>query len=140
MHYIDTSVLTAYYHAEARSQRVQRVLSRIEGPTVSPLVEVELYGVVARKVRSGDVGRDAALQLFARFQSHLDESRFQVVPIGVAEYGLAREWLLGLTSPLRVLDALHLAAASNNDLRLVTADKSLADSAKRFGVKHRLIS
>jgi len=140
MHYIDTSVLTAYYYAEARSRHVQRVLSRIEGPTVSPLVEVELYGVVARKVRSGDIDRDTALQVFARFQSHLAEPRFRVVPVGAAEYGLAREWLLGLTTPLRVLDALHLAAAFANDLRLVTADKQLAQSAKHFGVKHRLIS
>jgi predicted nucleic acid-binding protein len=95
---------------------------------------------MARKVRSGDVSRDTALQLFARFPQHLDEPSFRVVPIGVAEYGLAREWLLQLTSPLRVLDALHLAAASTNDLRLVTADRALAESAKRFGVKHRFIS
>jgi hypothetical protein len=140
MHYLDTSVLAAYYAPEARSARVQQLLSRLAGPTVSPLVEVELYCAVARKVRAKEIEPSAALRIFSEFQLHLSEPRFAVVPIQAAEYVLAREWLAQLATPLRVLDALHLAAAFSNDLVLVTADKTLADSAKRFGVKQKLIS
>lgn len=39
-----------------------------------------------------------------------------------------------LTTPLRTLDALHLAVASGNNIRLVTADAALATSAQFLGV------
>jgi len=137
-HYLDTSVLTSYYCPEARSARIQRMLSRLEGPTVSPLVEVELYCVVARKVRTGDLDESEARRIFAQFQVHLAEPRYHVVPIGAAEYALARDWIAGLAVPLRVLDALHLAAAFAHSLRLLTADRALAQCAKQLGVEHRL--
>jgi len=140
MHYLDTSILAAYYYPEARSARVQHLLSRLDGPTVSPLVEVELYCAVARKVRAGQIGSSVALRIFSEYQLHLAEPRFRMVPVGAAEYTLAREWLAQLASPLRVLDALHLAAAFANGLVLVTADRGLAESARRFGVRHKLVS
>jgi hypothetical protein len=138
MSYLDTSVLTAYYCPEAHSAKVQRLLTRLENPTISPLVEIELHCAVARKVRAGGMEGAAARRIFAEFEAHLAQSRFNVVPIQAAEYSLACRWIEELPSPLRALDALHLAAAFTNDLVLVTADKSLAASAGHFGVKHRL--
>jgi len=140
MSYLDTSVLTAYYCREARSPRVQRLLSRIAEPTISPLVEVEFCCAVARKTRAGTIEANSALRIFARLQADLASSKYRIVPIRAAEYNLAREWIVQLTSPLRVLDALHLAAALSNALTLVTADKVLADSAGHFGVKHQFVS
>ena len=140
MHYLDTSVLTACFYPEARSAAVQHLLSRLEGQTISPLVEVELYCTVARKVRAGQIEVSAALRIFSEYQMHLVEHRFGIVPVGAAEYTLAREWLAQLTTSLRVLDALHLAAAFANGLTLVTADKDLAKAAGHFGVKHKLVS
>ena len=49
-------------------------------------------------------------------------------------YHLAREWISRFTTPLRTLDALHLAVASQNNIRLVTADTALAASAQFLGV------
>ena len=140
MNYLDTSVLTAYYSHEARSKDVQRLLSRIKAPTISPLVEVEFYSAISRKVRTGDLDASAARGMFSQFQLHLSEPRFHIVPIQACEYGLAKQWIEDLSSPLRALDALHLAAAFANKLVLVTADKALANSAKHFGMKHKLIS
>ena len=140
MHYLDTSVLTGYYCAEERSGRIERVLSTIEGPTISGLVEVEFHCAVARKVRRGSIDRAAARGIFSLFQFHLDEPRYRVVPIESANYSLAREWIAQLATPLRVLDAIHLAAAFSNGLVLVTADKDLARSARHFGVECKLIS
>jgi predicted nucleic acid-binding protein len=140
MHYLDTSILTAYFYPEARSAAVQGLLSRMERPTVSPLVEVELYCTVARKVRAGQIEASGALRIFSEYQLHVTDNRFAIVHVGTAEYALARQWLAQLATPLRVLDALHLAAAFSNGLTLVTADKDLAASARHFGVKHRLIS
>jgi len=139
MNYLDTSVLTAYYCPERRSRRVQELLSRIEGPTISPLVEVEFCCAVARKTRAGSIEESSALLIFSRLQADLAESKYRIVSIRSAEYGLAREWLTQLASPLRVLDALHMAATLSNGLTLVTADKALAQAADHFGVKHRFL-
>jgi uncharacterized protein len=49
-------------------------------------------------------------------------------------YHLAREWISRFTTPLRTLDAKHLAVASQNNIRLVTADAALAASAQFLGV------
>ena len=139
MHYVDTSVLTAYYCPEARSARVQRALSRLEGPTVSPLVEVELACAVSRKTRARELDASQARGILSQFQMHLAEPRFHVVAIQAAEYAMARDWIVQLSTPLRVLDALHLAAASANGLCLLTADRDLARCARHFGVPCRFI-
>ena len=118
---------------------MQRLLARIDRPAISPLVEVELYCVVARKVRSGELETPAGRRIFAEFQRHLEKPRFDVVPVGTGEYAFARRCFEDLSSPLRTVDALHLAAASANELTLITADRDLARAAKRFGVKYKLI-
>jgi hypothetical protein len=140
MHYLDTSVLTAYYCPEPRSPVVEEMLSALEGQTISPLVEVEFYCTTARKVRSESIDLATARRLFARFQADLADRRFMVVPMQGPEYQVARDWIARLESPLRVLDALHLACAFTSDLVLVTADQRLAEAAKRFGVKCRTIA
>jgi len=42
-------------------------------------------------------------------------------------------------TPLRTLDALHLSTVHRNGLKLLTADKALAASAKKLGVPVKLI-
>ena len=140
MSYLDTSVLTSYYCGEERSPRVQRMLSTIRQPTVSPLVEVEFCCSVARKERAGAIERSEALRIITEFRLHVGERRYALVPIGPSEYALAADWIAGLAAPLRVLDGVHLATAFAHKLVLVTADKDLACAAKVFGVKHKLIS
>ncbi len=140
MPYIDTSVLTGCYCAEARSERVQRALSGIAEPAISPLVEVEFHCALARKVRSGDLDRSAALRVFSEFQLHLAEPRFRILEVQRADYAVAREWIARMVTPLRVLDAVHLAVAYSNGLPLITADAVLAEAARHFGVKHKLIT
>ena len=112
MPYLDTSVLTAYYCREARSQHVQGLLSDIEQAVISPLDEVEFYCAVARLVRSGALERPAALRLFAEFRRHLDEPRYSVLPVEPVHYDLAGKWITRLVTPLRAVDALHLVTRS----------------------------
>jgi predicted nucleic acid-binding protein len=40
---------------------------------------------------------------------------------------------------LRALDALHLAVAYSNSLKLITSDKIFAESAKRLNVPYKHI-
>ncbi len=137
--FLDTSVITAYYCPEARSTRVQRLLTRTDRPVISPLVEVEFYCVIARKVRSGEINKSACQRIFTEFKRHVAESRFEVIPIEASEYALAQRCIEDLSTPLRAVDALHLATASTHNIVLVTADRDLAMAAKRFGFKYKLI-
>jgi len=132
-------VLTAYYCREARSPNVQRILADIEEPTISPLGEVEFHCAVARKVRSRTMDRAAARRIFSEFRLHLNEPRYDIVPIQPVDYDVAREWIARLVTPLRVLDAVHLAVAFSNGLPLLTSDRDLARSAQHFGVEYQLI-
>ena len=140
MHYLDTSVLTAYYCHEARSAHIQQLLSRIEGPVISPLVEVELFCVVSRKVRASEIDAAAARCIFSQHKLNIEEGRLVVALIQNVDFMRARTWIEELATALRVLDAIHLAAASRLGLILVTADAALAQAAKHFGVKHKLVA
>jgi predicted nucleic acid-binding protein len=102
-------------------------------------VEIEFYCVIARKVRAKEFDIALGRKILVQFRRHLSESRFQMIPIQSGEYSLAGQWMMEFTSSLRSVDALHLAAASNNDLTLLTADKILASAAHRFEVKRQLI-
>ena len=83
--------------------------------------------------------RSAALRVFSQFRLHLAEPRFRILEVQRSEYILAREWIARMVTPLRVLDAIHLAVAYSNGLSLITADAVLAEAAKHFGVRHKLI-
>lgn len=118
---------------------MQQILPSVTDPAISPLVEVEFHCAVARRSRATAVPPGVVQSVFAEFRRHLVEQRFRMVPVTAAEYSVARDWIAGLATPLRVLDALHLAAARAGGLSLVTADPVLARSAEHFGVPCRLI-
>jgi predicted nucleic acid-binding protein len=54
-------------------------------------------------------------------------------------YEAARNWLARVTTPLRAPDALHLAMADAEGLRLATADRDLSRSARRLGIAVTLL-
>jgi len=140
MAYIDTSLLVAYYCPEPRSRTVQKALGEIDLPVISPLVEVELFSAVAAKVRHRQMDAKAGWRILALFRKHMADACYGIVPIGTGEYALACDWIGNFSSPLRAADALHLAAAFANDLTLLTAEKAMARSAERFGIKSELIT
>ena len=139
MAYLDTSVLAAYYCPERLSTKVQKILAKLCGPAISPLVELELSSAVAQKVRSRELSATDGNRVLSVFQVHLADGLYRVVPIGSREYALASQWVSSFLAPLRTLDALHLAAAFANDLPMLTADRALAKSAKHFGTQCDLV-
>jgi predicted nucleic acid-binding protein len=140
MSYIDTSALAAYYCPETLSRSVEKELRRDEAPTISPLVEVEFHSAVALKVRTREFDPPTANRIVSLFRLHLANGHYRLVAVGDREYGLACDWIGRFSTPLRTLDALHLAAAFASDLVILTTDRPLARSAKHFGVKCKLIS
>ena len=140
MAYVDTSVLIAYYCPEPLSATAQRVIRDDDGPAVSRLTEVEFCSALAIKVRRHELDTQTAQRLISQFRLHLEERRYQVVPVQAEQYVLACDWIGRFSTPLRTVDALHLAAAFSGGLQIVTADKDLARSAEHLGMACMLIS
>ncbi|KOP23219.1 hypothetical protein AMR41_27445, partial [Hapalosiphon sp. MRB220] len=106
---------------------------------LSQLVEVELFSALSRRVRMREISQKEATGIVQRFQADLDSSFYTCIAVEPIHYNLAREWISRFETPLRTLDALHLAIASQNNIRLVTADEALAASAGVLGVEFQLL-
>jgi predicted nucleic acid-binding protein len=106
---------------------------------ISPLVEVEFCSLLSLKVRTAALNRAAAIAVLAQFRIHVADGLYRFVDSGPAEFELARGWLSRFDTPLRTLDALHLAMAFAHRQELITTDKILGRAAKKIGVPCRLV-
>ncbi len=139
MIYLDTSVIAPFYWSEALSDLVEELLSRENERGLSQLVEVELFSALSRRVRMREISLGEAKVIANRFQTHLDNDFYLLIPIESVHYQLARNWIGQFNTSLRTLDALHLACASYNNIRLVTADDALAASAEAVEIEVQLL-
>ena len=139
MIYLDTSVIAPFYWSEDLSNIVERLLRTETERGLSQLVEVELYSALSRKVRMRQISQAEASIIANRLQNHLDNDFYLTIPIESVHYQLARDWISRFNTSLRTLDALHLACASENNIRLVTADEALAASAEALEIPVQLL-
>jgi predicted nucleic acid-binding protein len=137
--YLDTSLLPPFYWPEKLSIVVQTLLNGVEAPLISQWVRTEFVSALSMRVRMGQESADAASAILAMFQVHVDEGIYEVLPVLQQDYDLACSWLGQFHTPLRAPDALHLAVANNNACLLLTADARMAESARKLGVKVRLV-
>jgi len=135
MYYIDTSILAAYYCPEPLSEDAESLITNLEHPSISTLVELELFSAISRKTREGTILKTDGDRIVARLLSHIDGGFYNYLHIENHHYRLARDWIGLFSTNLRTLDALHLAVASTEELILATADKMLAKSAETLGVQ-----
>jgi predicted nucleic acid-binding protein len=134
MHYVDTSVLVAYYCPEVLSAAAGKAMNQLTQPRISVLVEVEFASALSLKTRTGELTRGDARRAMDCFQSHRVSNLYGIAPVAAAEYARAMEWLGSFDTPLRTMDALHLAIAANHDCTLLTADQVLAKVARKLQV------
>ena len=139
MLYIDTSVLVAYYCPESISQKAEKIIINADAPVISPLTEVEFASALARKTREGMLSLESSNRILNEFKSHIHQLLFKKILIDTDCYNLAFNWLSGKNIPLATLDSLHLAAASLNNLKMVTADKQLSTAARKLGIECQLV-
>ena len=135
MHYVDTSVLAAYYCPEPGSLKVEKALRKLPVPVISHLVETELYSAVSRKVRMKELSRQDANLIISQFNLHVEKRFYHMLPIGARHYRIAREWLGRVDTALRTLDALHLAVAYAENIPILSTDSNLCKAATFFGIK-----
>ena len=139
MIYLDTSVVVPLYWLEALTNTVEELLVNEPELGLSDLTRVEFGSAIARRVRMGEISRESAKEIIGQFQAHIDAELYTLIEVEPIHYRIAREWIGGLETPLRTLDALHLAIASSRDVPLVTADAGLANSAGVLGVAVQLL-
>ncbi|WP_196523595.1 type II toxin-antitoxin system VapC family toxin [Nostoc commune] len=106
---------------------------------MSQLVEVELVSALSRRVRMREISEQDATAIVGRFQADFDSGFYTQIAVETVHYNLAHQWISRFDTPLRTLDALHLAIAFQNNIRLVTADEALATSTEVLGVEVLLL-
>ena len=139
MAYLDTSVIGSYYCPETLSHAVGRNIATLNDATISSLVELEFCSLLSLKVRTHELTKPVAQKALAQFRRHVSGGYYEVMEISSREYDMARTWLAGFQTPLRTLDALHLACAYVHGTTLWTTDKSLAKAARILDVNCKLI-
>lgn len=137
--YVDTSILAAYYCPEPLSDQAEGHLRSLRPPVISWLVDVELHSALARKVREHELERKEAQQVQSLFRTHRNQGLYHILPIGRADFVQARRWMATCKTALRTLDSLHVAVAHRHDLRVLTADRGMAQAGGTFGVDTELV-
>lgn len=139
MAYIDTSVLVAYYCPEPLSEEAEQLIRKVDSPVISQLTNVELCSALAIKVRRQELMEEDAERVLSTFWMHMEEQQYVNLSLNSTHYALAANWIGRFSTPLRTLDALHLALAFSENQRLITADKTLSEAADHFGTQYILL-
>lgn len=138
--YLDTSVLVSIYIPEKHSDDIINLLQESnEKPCLSRLTEVEFYAALALKKRTKELKQTEINAAIKLFNHHLDQLVYEKVYITDAVFTSAMQLLSEGKTPLRTLDALHLACNLIIQATLVTADKLLSKSADTFQIPSLLI-
>jgi len=140
MYYLDTSALVAFYCPEPISDLVEEFILQATQPAISALTEVELFSAVSRKIRENFLSREDGNRIINQFEFHKKQSLYQWLPLYEKHYQTAKAWIAQFIAPLKTLDALHLAVASLNNLKLITSDKQLYDAAKLLGIEAEIFN
>jgi uncharacterized protein len=130
--YFDTSAIVPLYRTEPATAHAERMLDQCAG-VVSALTEVEVASTLARWVRMGELTEVEAHGVETAFAEDLLQGEFERTELELQHYWRAREWLSERSTPLRTLDALHLACAAETGLPMITADHTLATAAQTLG-------
>lgn len=138
--YADTSALAKIYVPEKASDAVEACFQKAGSIFISDLTVVELRCLLTRRTRTGELPAHYASKAYAAFVEQVQRRHYQQLPIDTRHFCQAHNLIdllptVPLRTPLRTLDALHLAVASDNTIgRIATADKVFADAATALGM------
>jgi len=139
--YLDTSVLASLYFPELHTQAISDYLTSHQASEIciSRLVQTEFYSVLAIKQRTKELDKKSIKIITNLFEHHLATVSYEVVFISNEVYTQAIKFLSSFKTKLRTLDALHLACCKVIKAKMLTADKVLAASAKKYNINCELI-
>ncbi|MEW6164539.1 MAG: type II toxin-antitoxin system VapC family toxin [Pseudomonadota bacterium] len=134
MIYADTSALVKRYLIEPFSSEFEALF--MQAPLVtSRLSLVEMRCAVARKRRNRQITARIENRVTSEMATDIQDGALLIGEIGTPHFTAAFHLIDRLTdTPLRTLDALHLAAAEQMAaIAFATADKIQADAAAALG-------
>ncbi len=139
VYYLDTSALVKLYVREPGTEQMIRLASPSSGHTLAVLglARVEFRAAVRQRERTGDVPHDAAEDLLARMENHL-QNLYLVQP--VMEAVIEEAAALLDRHPLRAYAAVQLAGCLSLRSRLserpsfVCSDRQLLGAAEQEGL------
>lgn len=109
----DTSALVKYYHVEAGSPEILRLIQELDAHLfISRLTVIEVVSAFAIKVRTGDLDASDFQRLRRRFLNDLAQGRFRAIPLWQQHYQQAGQLIAKyFQRRFRTLDALQLSVA-----------------------------
>jgi predicted nucleic acid-binding protein len=135
MLYIDSSALAKLYTPEVESDSVDAFLQGRSDLLISELAISEVLAAVARRRREGLLEPAAANRIRDALIIDADSGSFRRLHLDPAVHRAAERLLLSTSTPLRILDALHLALAfSGTATQILTFDVRMRDAAIQAGL------
>ncbi|OAN62560.1 hypothetical protein A8B79_03160 [Balneola sp. EhC07] len=132
--YIDTSCLFAFYIYETNSNHVDELINKSPDVFISRLTLIEMLSSLKKRARMNEISNSSVKKIYALFKDHISIGIFQVLDLDSLVFSNAEILLSSTSTPLRTLDALHLAVASENNLKIFTFDKTLIKAAKELQI------
>lgn len=134
---VDTSALAKWYLPEAGADEFASFIVALDEALTSRLTVVELRCLLGRRCRAGGISKQERDAAYHRFNEQVARGYIEIVAVPNSRFGEALRLIEILeASPLRTLDALHLAAArAALDNGLATADKVVAEAGHQLGIK-----
>ena len=131
--YVDASAFVKLLVPEPESDDLNRALAGLTNVIVSDLALTEMASALGRRVREQRLTRDDARRLYhAASKLHASAHHAELTP---PIHRRAERLMLSLRTPLRALDALHLATALDmKAATVVTFDPRLRDAAGSQGL------
>jgi len=135
--YLDTSALAKWYLNEAGSEEFESYILPQAGAWISTLTQVEMRCLLARRRRTGDFDGVFEAIAFATFQEDLRSGVLRCRAVADDHFHGALQLIAALPQqPLRSLDALHLAVATELGVEeLASADKVMIEAAEALGLR-----
>ena len=134
---LDTSALAKWYIAEPESERLEAWRSEVADAVICRLTMVEMRCLLARRWGSGSLTPALESRAYGRFMEQAAGGQFRPLAMTDSLLGDASSLIECLPGvPLRILDALHLAAARLAAATTVaTADIVMHEAATALGLK-----
>ncbi|MEP5943130.1 MAG: type II toxin-antitoxin system VapC family toxin, partial [Balneola sp.] len=101
---------------------------------ISKLTIIEMLSSLKKRARMNELSNSSVKKIYALFKDHISIGIFKVLDLDSLVFSNAEILLSSASTPLRTLDALHLAAASENNLKIFTFDKTLIKAAKELQI------
>lgn len=139
--YIDTSALgRVYLGDQSDSTQLSHILYDGDCPVItSELTDIEIASTLARASRDGAITAVTADELLDRYAADTsDTGPLGVIGLDSDTIALAQRYVR--QTPLRTLDAIHLAACARfgestpDEVRLLSRDNRQNDAAQALGI------